>query len=156
MNKRISEMDLVSSLLGTEMIEVVQNGLNYRCTPQQIANLAGGISVSTIDTSGGTITLDYNGQQQRMFKSTSQITGNKTVEFDNETGALELKSWKFSVDTEGRKIIFPANVVFVPGTVGWESEDADTLTIPAGGKYEITGTFDSTANEWLLKLYGNY
>jgi hypothetical protein len=134
-------------------------GLGRKVTLQNIVTLlegAAALTITDLDTSSETITLNFQNLKQRMYRSTDLITENVEIVFENEEDSLELKSWKFEVDAEGLEFTFPDNVKFVPGTAGWEMEDEHVWTAFAAGKYEISGTYDEIADEWLLKLIGNY
>ncbi len=45
-DKKISQLDVAATLGGTEMVEVVQNGVNVRTTPLAIASLGSGAVVT--------------------------------------------------------------------------------------------------------------
>lgn len=55
-DKKISELTAVVSLAGTELIEVVQGGVNKQTTTQEIADLAGGGTSIPFGTTAGTNT----------------------------------------------------------------------------------------------------
>jgi hypothetical protein len=135
-------------------------GLGGKNTIEYIAALlAGGtgtLTITEVDTSASPITLNMQNVKQKMFYSSDVIAGNRVIVISNQTGSLELKSWKFEVDAADREFTFPANVAFVPGTAGWEVDTDQVWKSFAAGKYEISGTYDEVANEWLLKLIGNY
>ncbi len=56
-NKKISELSAAAALAGTELIEIVQGGVNVRTTPAAIAALGG--AVSAVNGATGAVVLPY-------------------------------------------------------------------------------------------------
>jgi hypothetical protein len=59
-NVTVPNLPAVTSLTGTELVPVVQNGTSYRATASQIAGLASG-NVSSVNVSGGSTGLNASG-----------------------------------------------------------------------------------------------
>ncbi len=116
---------------------------------------AGGITITSVDTSGAAIELDMEDLTQKMFLSSVVIDGNATITLANAALALDIRSWKLQVDAANRVLTFPANMIIVPGTAGAIGA-ANVWTSPSAGKYEFSATYDGVEDEWLLKIIGNY
>jgi hypothetical protein len=56
-NKKISELTAAGALTGTELVEVVQGGVNKQTTTQDIADLSGG-AVASVNGATGVVVLD--------------------------------------------------------------------------------------------------
>lgn len=100
---------------------------------------------SSVNTSGGTITLDFASGVQIVFTGSASFTGAKTIALSNATNALVF-TFNFQVTGSGAALTFPS---------GFKSSDSRfsslILTLTGSGYYEVTCVFDSVNSIWKLK-----
>lgn len=154
-NAKITDLPTASTPSGTELIEVVQSGVNKKTTLQDVANLAAipaayVIDQASADTSGGTITLNMNSQKQRSFVGSASFAGPKTLALSNATVALFF-NFIFNVTNTAAVITMPSDFLMSSGDF-----DGADWTPPDTGKFEIGGAFDDTNNEWYVKVSGPF
>lgn len=101
-------------------------------------------------TAGGTITLDFTDDTQKIFVGSATFATGKAVAFSNDANA-EVFDFHFEVTNVAGTLNFPANVQMFDE--GWDV-GTTTWTPPATGEYEIAGSFDGT--NWRIKRIGPY
>lgn len=101
-------------------------------------------------TAGGTITLDFTNDTQKIFVGDATFSTGKAVAFSNATNA-EVFDFHFEVTNVAGTLNFPANVQMFDE--GWDV-GTTTWTPPATGEYEIAGSYDGT--NWRIKRIGPY
>lgn len=101
-------------------------------------------------TAGATITLDFDGDTQKIFVGDASFATGKAVAFSNATNG-QVFSFHFEVTNVAGTLNFPANVQMFDE--GWDV-GTTTWTPPATGEYEIAGSYDGT--NWRIKRIGPY
>lgn len=143
----------------------IGTGIRGKVIFDQFASLGSG--VMTLDNSGNsgfssaynldlnnasiassTITLDMNGQYQRMFIGSGTFATGKTMAVTNASNA-RVFDFHFEVTSTSATMTLPT---------GWLMSDANfashVWTPPATGKYEMTATYDG--NFWKVKIAGPF
>lgn len=107
------------------------------------------LDLNNASIAGSTITLDLNGQYQRMFVGSGTFATGKTMAVANASNA-RVFDFHFEVTAA------PAATLTLP--TGWLMNDANfsshVWTPPTTGKYEMTATYDG--NYWKVKIGGPF
>lgn len=100
-NLKISELTVAGALAGTELVEVVQGGVNKQTTTQDIADLGGG-AVDSVNGQTGVVVLDAGDIANTPAGNISATTVQAAInELDSETA-----SGRAATDTTGTAISF--------------------------------------------------
>lgn len=145
-----------STLTGTEIIPLSQGGSARRTTTQDIADLAsisgGSVDSATIDTSGGTITLNFQSVVSRIFIGSASFATFKTINYSENTNALKFE-FLFQITDLAAVLTLPSNSL-VNTTAGVWDSSGKTWTPNDIGRFTLTGTYDGT--NWWIKIRGFY
>lgn len=104
---------------------------------------------ASVDTTGGTITLDFNTGTFKNFYGSGNVGSGKIIAVSNITKAS--KGMLFLNLTSAIALTFPANYKHQSFASGWA---ANVWTAPAAGYYRIEMSYDGT--DWLIDIYGDY
>lgn len=114
-----------------------------------MTNVDDGVGQGSVDTSGGTITLNMDNRAQRTFKGSASISGPKTWALSNTTNALEILYFIFTL-TGLHAQTMPSN--FKMSDARWDSVGKVWTPLDAG-QYNAKAVFDGTS--WLLIIDQN-
>lgn len=98
-----------------------------------------------VDTTGGTVILDFNSAFEAQFTSSDDIPSTRDVDISNDTVAIRFV-WLFNISTLTPTLLqFPAN---------WIMNDpnfsSNAWTAPSTGDYKMRGEFDGT--DWIIDI----
>lgn len=100
----------------------------------------------TVDTTGGTITLNFATKPDRIFIGSASFAGPKTIALSNATVAKRMQ-FIFTVTNVAAVLTFPAS--FVMSEVRWDTS-AQTWTPDQTGTFKGEAIFDGT--NWILDI----
>lgn len=123
-------------------------------TPRVVAGgAASQLDLETVDVSGGTITLDFEGEKERMFVGSASFGTPKTIALDNEENALCM-NFKFNLSNVAAVLTFPTSFSMQTlDSVRW-NDGAHTFTPASTGLHVFSATFDGT--DWHLIASGPF
>jgi hypothetical protein len=112
------------------------------------------LDLATPSTAGGTITLDFNNQVQRMFVGSASFATPKTIALSNDTNGLVL-NLVLTLTNVAAVLTFPSTFTMLAteGGARW-NDGAKTFTPAATGKHEFSATWDGT--DWNMKATTTY
>lgn len=152
----IESRTAASALTGAEMVGISQGGVARRTTAQDIADLAtgsgGGVDDATIDTSGGTITFNFQEVVSRIFIGNASFATPKTIAYSEATNALKFE-FLFQVTNVAAVLTLQSNSLVNAIAGIWDST-GKTWTPNDIGRYVLEGTYDGT--NWWIKIRGFY
>lgn len=157
MSLRISEM-LQRTPLGNEYLEVIippyTTGTNRKVYLQDILDMVASplMTLTTTDVSGGTITLDLESLDQKMYVGSTSFGTPKTIALSNATNGLVI-DFKFNLSNVAAVLSFPSSFTMQTTDLRW-NDGAHTFTPAATGLHEFSATFDGT--DWHLKATNPY
>jgi hypothetical protein len=106
------------------------------------------LSAVSTSTASGTITLNMNSIDERMFVGSATFATPKTMALSNSTNAMVF-NFHFEVTSVAAALTFPS---------GWLMSDVNFTTLvwtpPSTGKYEMGGSYDGT--NWKIKIVGPF
>jgi hypothetical protein len=106
------------------------------------------LSSATPSTTGGTITLDMNSQQQRMHVGSASFSSAKIIAMSNATNALQFQ-FIFEVTNVAAVLTVPSD--WLMSSANFNGTD---WTPPGTGRYVFGGMFDGT--NWYVNDGGPY
>jgi len=150
-DKKISELPIAGTLTGAEIFELLQGGVNKQSDLNNVISLVQPDFVqSVVDTSGDTITLDFENTLKGSFTGSVTFLAPRTVVRANESRAIEY-DFMFDVTDVNFAIDFGSDTRspdsrFVGGV--FTPEDV--------GLYKVKGTRYGPGGLWLLDFNGVY
>lgn len=147
-NVNIDDLTAVSSLTGAELFEVLQTAANKKATTNQVA--AALLSRLQVDTSGATITLNFNSFANRKFYGSASFAAAKTIALSNSTNAVEL-TFFFTITNVAAALTFPSS--FTMSDPRW-NDSSHVWTSIDTGKFKAKAEFDGT--DWHMEIFGPY
>lgn len=106
------------------------------------------LSLETVSTAGGTITLDFANKIERMFIGSASFATSKTIAISNNTNALVL-NMVLTITNVAGTVIFPTSFTMQAVDSRW-TDGTHTFTPVGTGKHEFSAVFDGT--DWNLKV----
>lgn len=104
-----------------------------------------------VDTSGATLTLDFNGSKHRLFVGSASFATSKTIALSNSTNAL-IFTFSFEISNVAATLIFPST--FTMSDPRW-TDSTHTLNLnPDTGKFKLKAEYNGT--DWYMELFGPY
>lgn len=97
------------------------------------------------DTSGGTITLNFNNNGTPTFFGSASFATPKTIAHSNDGNGVKY-DFMFQITNIDAKLTFPAG--YIMSDVRWEALNPQEWEPAETGKYKATATYDGT-NWWL-------
>lgn len=140
---------------GTELLAGSKSGSAKRWTTQQIADLAsgsGGVDDATVDTSGASITFNFQGVVHRIFIGNSSFASGKLIAYSENTNALKYE-FLYEITNVAATLTFPSNSLVYTLTGSYDAP-SKTWTPNDVGKYQLDASFDGT--NWWIKIFGYY
>lgn len=118
-------------------------------TPRVINAGTNGLALITSDTSGGTITLDFAMEKERLFVGSASFATAKAIALSNDDNALVF-SLTVTLTNAAAVLTFPSTFTMPNSDIRW-NDSAHTFTITAGtvGKYVFVATWDGT--DWNME-----
>lgn len=110
------------------------------------------IDLATASTAAGTITLDCNGQVERVFVGSASFSSSKTVALSNDTNALVI-DFIFTITNVAGTIDFPSTFTMQTSDSRW-NDASHRFTPSLTGKHEFNAVWDGT--DWLLSVTSIY
>jgi hypothetical protein len=144
----IEGLTAAGALDGTEILGVSKSGAAKKTTSKDVVDFIS--TLNSVDTTGGTITLDLNNEIKRRFTGSTSFSAARDFELSNSTNAKEF-FFIFELSATPSALQCPSD--FISDSVDWDS-GTDTWTAPAAGKYKIKGEFLN--GEWWLTFNGPY
>lgn len=121
-------------------------------TPRISNGNANRLSLETVDTTGGTVTLDFANKIERMFIGSASFATSKTIALSNDTNALVL-NMVFTITNVAGTVVFPTTFTMQTTDSRW-TDGSHTFTPAVTGKYEFSAVWDGT--DWNLKVTNAY
>lgn len=118
-------------------------------TPRVINAGTNGLALVTADTSGGTITLNFAMEKERLFVGSASFATAKDIALSNDDNALVF-SLTVTLTNAAAVLTFPSTFTMPNSDIRW-NDSAHTFTITAGtvGKYVFVATWDGT--DWNME-----
>lgn len=104
------------------------------------------MDISTASTAGGTITLDFDSEDQRIFVGSASFATPKTIALADATNAKKL-DLIFTVTNVAAALTFPA--AFIMSDVRWNTSTQEWEPVDTG-TYKLTAIFDGT--NWVMDI----
>lgn len=104
------------------------------------------VDFKAVDTSGGTLTLDFEGFSWRTFVENASFSSPKTIALSNSSNAMKLTCF-FTITNVSAILTFPS--IFKMSDARWDSI-GKTFTPIETGYYKITADFDS--DFWIMDI----
>ena len=151
MSKKYSQVrteNPAATLTGAEIFVITQGGESVGTTVQEVANFAGGggLSVASADTTGATITIDFDESYQRIFFGSASFATPKTIALSNDTNAVKL-DFSLNITNVAGVLTFPAE--FVMSDVRWDTATQE-WTPDQTGIFKGSAFYDGT--NWILDI----
>lgn len=121
-------------------------------TPRVVNGTSNRLDLHTSDTSGATITLDFELKMERMFIGSASFATAKTIELDNDDNALVL-NFVCTITNVAGTVDFPTTFTMQTTDSRW-TDASHRFTPATTGKHEFSATWDGT--DWNLKVTNAY
>lgn len=108
------------------------------------------VQTAQADTSGATITLDFDSGSDYVFVGSASFATAKTIALDNDTNALRLV-FLFQITNVAATLTFPSS--FTMSDALWNSS-SQVWTALDTGKFKARAEFDGT--NWHMEITGPY
>lgn len=105
------------------------------------------LDISSVVTTGGTITFDFLLKQKNKFMGATGFATPKTIAFSNDTNALEF-DFVLNITNVAAILTFPASVIM--DDVRWEATGAQEWEPDNTGFFKGHAEFDGT--NWLVDI----
>lgn len=99
----------------------------------------------SVDTSGATITLNFNNNGTATFFGSASFATAKAIAHSNDSNAVKY-DFTFQITDVAAKLTFPAG--YIMSDIRWEAANPQEWEPAETGKYKATATYDGT-NWWL-------
>lgn len=107
------------------------------------------IDILTVSTTGGTITLNFASEEQRIFVGSASFSGPKTVALSNATNAKRFE-FLFQITSVAAVLTFPSEFIGDTADTRWNA-GANTWTSDfATGVFRATAIYNGT--NWILDI----
>jgi len=167
-NARITELPSASAIIGTELAEIVQGGINKKAFISDLVGLVSGgddYVQTVVNSSGSTIELNLESKSWGNFSGDTAISSGLSVGITNEERA-GFYYFNFEISTSGVPIDFGPDTVsfhpyfsggvFTPEDVGLYTVHAlrrfgtDTWLLTFRGVYSVGDALPPPADHWIL------
>lgn len=146
-NKKISDLSAIGSLSGTELLEILQGGVNKKGTILDLIALGGVLDLVSASTANPTITLTFGSgiaAYRRAFYGSASFAGPKTIALASDTVANHF-TFIFEITDLAAALTFPAS--FKSGDTRWISL---VWTATETGIFKATG--DKYGSTWIVEF----
>lgn len=109
------------------------------------------LDAASIDTSGGTLTVNFASKAERLFYGSASFASAKAVALSNATNAKRFE-FGFQVTNLAAKLTFPSG--FLMNDVNWEVSNPQEWEPPYLGKYIIKASLINA--DWFMTIDGPY
>lgn len=121
-------------------------------TPRVFNGTSNRLDLHTADTSGATITLDFELKMERMFIGSASFATAKTIALSNDGNALVL-NFVCTITNVAGTVDFPTTFTMQTTDSRW-TDASHRFTPATTGKHEFSATWDGT--DWNLKVTNAY
>lgn len=108
------------------------------------------IDILSVSTAGGTITLNFGDEEQRIFVGSASFSAAKAVALSNSSNARRL-DFIFTITNTNAILTFPAS--FVMNDVRWDTSSQEWEPDQTG-TFKASAIFDGT--NWIMDISNPY
>lgn len=108
------------------------------------------LNTDSADTTGATITLDFDSGSDYIFVGSASFATAKTIALSNDTNALRF-AFHFQITNVAAVLEFPSS--FTMSDARWNDSDHEWTSLDIG-KFKAKAEFDGS--DWNLEIFGPY